>query len=152
MGHNLRGCEKIPSLLRRPPNAPGGVATRFKVCHDWASCSSLHSPILDLVRLASHVRPESLITNGVSLRLEIFSQPLTFAFTSNKSLFQTSHFELQFYAPLSVELRQYIPDRDPQCKVPGSQCPIGLARQRPFGTDVDRPVDDLHVFHPVEPR
>nr|VFJ49636.1 MAG: hypothetical protein BECKFM1743A_GA0114220_100743 [Candidatus Kentron sp. FM]VFJ50313.1 MAG: hypothetical protein BECKFM1743C_GA0114222_100834 [Candidatus Kentron sp. FM]VFK10012.1 MAG: hypothetical protein BECKFM1743B_GA0114221_101254 [Candidatus Kentron sp. FM] len=28
-----------------------------KVCHDWASCSSPHSPILALFRLASHVWP-----------------------------------------------------------------------------------------------
>ncbi|VFN06160.1 MAG: hypothetical protein BECKG1743F_GA0114225_111843 [Candidatus Kentron sp. G] len=51
----LRGCEKIPSLLRRPPNRVWRRCERFKI----ASCSSLHSPILDLPRLASHVREPS---------------------------------------------------------------------------------------------
>ncbi|VFN03517.1 MAG: hypothetical protein BECKG1743D_GA0114223_104831, partial [Candidatus Kentron sp. G] len=62
-----RGCEKISSLLRRFPNRAWRRCERFKVCHDWASCSSLHSPILDLVRpvtarvisgVASHIQVE----------------------------------------------------------------------------------------------
>nr|VFJ47676.1 MAG: hypothetical protein BECKFM1743A_GA0114220_100507 [Candidatus Kentron sp. FM]VFK12298.1 MAG: hypothetical protein BECKFM1743B_GA0114221_102344 [Candidatus Kentron sp. FM] len=57
----LRGCEKIPGLLRRPPNRDWLRCKSTKVCHDWASCSSLHSPILaqvlTLSRLASHVWP-----------------------------------------------------------------------------------------------
>nr|VFJ74361.1 MAG: hypothetical protein BECKFM1743C_GA0114222_107844 [Candidatus Kentron sp. FM]VFJ74515.1 MAG: hypothetical protein BECKFM1743A_GA0114220_107834 [Candidatus Kentron sp. FM] len=51
----MRGCEKIPALLPRSPNRAWRRCERFKI----ASCSSLHSPILTLARLASHVQEPS---------------------------------------------------------------------------------------------
>ena len=85
MGHNPRGCEKIPGLLRWPPNRGWRRCKSTKVCHDWASCSSLHSPILaqvlTLSRLASHVWPV-FYKSGPRYGRGISSQPPTFAFTS----------------------------------------------------------------------
>ena len=62
----MRGCEKISGLLRRSPNRGWRRCKSTKI----ASCSSLHSPILALSRLASHVWEPPRYGRG------IFSQPL----------------------------------------------------------------------------
>ena len=75
----LRGCEKIPGLRRWLPNRDWRRCKSTKVCHDWASCSSLHSPILaqvlTLSRLAGHVWPV-FYKSGPRYGRGIFSQPL----------------------------------------------------------------------------
>ncbi|VFN03369.1 MAG: hypothetical protein BECKG1743F_GA0114225_107922 [Candidatus Kentron sp. G] len=73
----VSGGEKIPGLPRQPPNRAWQRCERSKVCHDWASCSSLHSPDFGPCapcqsRSASLVT-KSLITNRVSPRLEVTS-------------------------------------------------------------------------------
>ncbi|VFM94952.1 MAG: hypothetical protein BECKG1743F_GA0114225_100113 [Candidatus Kentron sp. G] len=62
----LRGCEKIFGLPRRLPNRDWRRCKSTKI----GSCSSLHSPILALSRLASRVWEPPRYGR------EIFSQPL----------------------------------------------------------------------------